>query len=219
MQRDVIAIQNYRVECLVGMYAHERTTPQPLEIDLRLHLPCVDEAAQQESLTQSVDYAAIAKQLDFFLQQGHFQLLESAAYVIAKALLWPPSRSESRNAIHHLELTLRKPNALRYPACAQFHLARDAEWAHPTAGQSTLLTLPHLSIRRLDIPPHETLSFPFNPNAMRRLLPLTSGLHIHDQPWPAMRMWQPSRAQSTQPVTLHNPTEHMHSLWCIERCL
>src|SRR5688572_9668418 len=103
MSRDVIAIEGLRVDCVVGVYPHERDVVQPLRIDVEMHLD-TEAAAVRERLRASVDYAATAAQIGFLLRSCRFQMLETAAHALARFLLAPPAHDERRAAIESLTL-------------------------------------------------------------------------------------------------------------------
>ena len=93
--RDVIAIHGLETECVVGVYPHERGTPQPLFIDVELSVD-TEAAARSEKLSYSIDYDGLASQLVFLLQSCRFRLLETAAHALCAYLLSPPAPGERR---------------------------------------------------------------------------------------------------------------------------
>lgn len=120
---DVIEIRDLRVECIVGVYPHERDTPQPLQIDVRLELEPVLEVHR---LRQTVDYAAIASQIAFVLQSCRFFLLETAATTLARLLLAPPALGEDRAPIQAATVRLVKPLALGGVGVPSLEIHREA---------------------------------------------------------------------------------------------
>ena len=67
--RDVLSINGLSLECVVGVYPHERGEPQPLILDLDLVID-TEEAARSERIARTIDYDAMAGQLTFLLQAG-----------------------------------------------------------------------------------------------------------------------------------------------------
>ena len=59
---DCISVTNLQLECIVGIYAHERARLQPLRIDIELEVD-VRAAAQTESCATTIDYVAVAEQV------------------------------------------------------------------------------------------------------------------------------------------------------------
>lgn len=130
--RDRIRIEGLSVPCVVGVYPHERDTPQQLVIDVDMWLD-TEQAAVEERLRRSVDYAAIASQIAFLLQSCRFRLLETAAHALARHLLAPPAKGERRAAIERARLRLVKPGALAHRAIPSLEIERDAAWASAIA--------------------------------------------------------------------------------------
>ncbi len=109
---DIIRVDGLVVSCIVGVYPHERTRPQPLEVDLEMHLD-TRPAALGDGLSGTVDYARITGMVRFLLEGSQFLLLESAAEAIARVLLLPPTADVEQCAIEAVRVRLRKPQALR----------------------------------------------------------------------------------------------------------
>ena len=110
---DCISISNLQLECIVGIFAHERARPQPLRIDIEMEVD-VRAAARTESCATTIDYVAVAEQVRgppceargsrsepprriltplllaqqtrFVMEAGRFQLLETAAQAITLTL-------------------------------------------------------------------------------------------------------------------------------------
>jgi dihydroneopterin aldolase len=125
MRRDVIAIEGLVVDCVVGVYPHERDTLQPLRVDLYLELD-TRSAGARERLRESVNYAAIAAQLEFLLGACRFHMLETAAHALSRYLLLPPALGERRAQIEALRLKLTKPSALGGRAVPYLEIQREA---------------------------------------------------------------------------------------------
>jgi dihydroneopterin aldolase len=86
---DVLEVTGIEVRCIVGVYPHERDQPQPLIVDLALHLD-TSVAGEREQMSATVDYGRLAGEVRFLLESCRFRLLETAAEAIARyALLGP----------------------------------------------------------------------------------------------------------------------------------
>ena len=109
-----ITVHAAKVEAIIGIWPHERQTPQPLIIDLAMQLSQDDWllAATQGELDRSIDYSKIARVISAIAEQGRFRLIESLAYLIAYALFVSTSGS-SRGEIERIRLKILKPHALR----------------------------------------------------------------------------------------------------------
>lgn len=108
---DTIEIRALHVNCIVGVYPGERRVPQPLEVDLALHLD-TRRAGQGGSLRDTVDYARLSGELRFLLESCQFLLLETAADALCRYVLAPPTRDVERAPIEAVSLRLTKPHAL-----------------------------------------------------------------------------------------------------------
>lgn len=108
---DTISIEGLQVDCVVGVYPHERDNPQPLRLDVKMALNTAM-AGERARLRMTVDYAAIASQLAFLLQSCRFHLLETAAHALSRYLLAPPALGEDRPRLESVSLRLTKPGAL-----------------------------------------------------------------------------------------------------------
>jgi dihydroneopterin aldolase len=124
-RRDVIRIRDLRVDCIVGVYPHERHTPQPLELDVEMELDTAP-AGESQRLRRSVDYAATASQLAFLLQSCRFDLLETAAHALTRYLLAPPALGEERARVQAVTVRLAKPLALGGNGVPSLEVHRDA---------------------------------------------------------------------------------------------
>lgn len=82
---DFIFIEEMRVEAHVGIYARERVAPQTLELSLTFGVP--DEAAQDDDITKTIDYAQVIARIREELAQRHFNLLETLGEYVITLLL------------------------------------------------------------------------------------------------------------------------------------
>ncbi len=104
--QDCILIEGLTVEAKVGILPWEKQVPQTLLFDLELYLP-LKSAGEQEDLSLSVDYAAVASEIQALVSRQHHDLIETIAERICRHLLQQFSQIES------IQLTLRKPAAVR----------------------------------------------------------------------------------------------------------
>jgi 7,8-dihydroneopterin aldolase/epimerase/oxygenase len=82
---DFIFIEEMRVEAHVGIYAREKAAPQALEISLTFGVP--DEAALEDDIAKTIDYAVVIERVRSELAARHFNLLETLGeYVIGLML-------------------------------------------------------------------------------------------------------------------------------------
>lgn len=108
----IIAIQDLKVRCIVGVNPHERKVEQDLFVDLRIDTDFAD-AAHSDQLSHTVDYTAMASLLTDWIRREKFLLIETLAERACALLCaeWPQ--------IRRCRVTIKKPAALpqaRYAA-------------------------------------------------------------------------------------------------------
>ena len=106
-----IRIQNLEVECLIGVWPHERNTPQRIRVDMAIELD-TSAASQSEKLDQTINYAWLADSVRFILQSGRFLLLESALECLHRWALLPPLGDQTQPRVQSSHVTMTKFNAL-----------------------------------------------------------------------------------------------------------
>lgn len=127
---DVIELRGMRVRCIVGVYPRERTTPQPLEVDIALYLD-TRAAAAKGALSRTVDYGRLEGELRFLLESAWFQLLEPAADALCRYILAPPTADQTRAPVKAVTVRLSKPEALPQGAIASLIVHRtEGEYAY-----------------------------------------------------------------------------------------
>lgn len=148
-QRDWISLRGLAIDCVVGVYPHERDTPQPLRVELDLALD-TEPAARAEKLSRTVHYGEIAEQVRFLLESCRFRMLETAAHALCRYLLAPPALGERRAQIEAVRLSLEKPTALGGAVVPRLSVERDLAWM-----RSEPLEVEHKPFGQVDVI-HET---------------------------------------------------------------
>ncbi len=105
MARDWIHVHELRVDCIVGVYPNERTTPQPLIVELELGLD-TREAAGSGRIAATCDYSRVASEVETLLGFRQYRLLEMAAEELAAMLFG------SHRMVTEIRVRLGKPLAL-----------------------------------------------------------------------------------------------------------
>jgi dihydroneopterin aldolase len=153
----LITIEGLSVDCVIGVYPEEKIVTQPLLVDLALVVD-VTGAVKTDNLPDALDYAGIALDVSFILQNGKFQLLESAAACVASFLL-APLHPTQKVGVSEVEVTIRKPQALRaHGAVAAVGMKRRAddtsyEWRRSTLGEvMTIFTNDRMTLLALKLP-------------------------------------------------------------------
>ncbi len=103
--QDAILIDGLKVKAQVGILPWEKQVAQPLLFDVKLLLP-LEQAARNADLSQSVDYAAVAAEIERLVGSQHHDLIETLAEKVCDHLLATFTQVEA------VTLTLRKPAAV-----------------------------------------------------------------------------------------------------------
>ena len=82
---DFIFIEELRVEAHVGIYPREQAAPQTIEINLTFGVP--DEAAQDDDIAKTIDYAVVIERIRKELSERHFNLLETLGEFVINLML------------------------------------------------------------------------------------------------------------------------------------
>ena len=104
---DRLSLLGLRYHARHGVHAHEKTDPQPFEVDVVLHAD-LSGAADRDELEATVDYAALHDLVDAIVRGPSFDLIEALAGAIARAVL----RSTDPRVVAEVEVRVRKPQAL-----------------------------------------------------------------------------------------------------------
>lgn len=83
---DLIELRGLRVAGIVGVLDHERTQPQPLDVDLDLVVD-LDRAASSDDLRDTVDYGAVCATAEQVVTSTSFALLEALTRQVADSVL------------------------------------------------------------------------------------------------------------------------------------
>lgn len=94
MSADRIELRGLRVDAICGVLPHERTTPQPLEIDIDVTTD-LSAAARSDDLGDTIDYGALTAAADAVASTLEPQLLEHLAGRIADAVLAADGRVDA----------------------------------------------------------------------------------------------------------------------------
>ena len=110
-------VKSLRIDCIIGVYGHERQTPQTVIVDIELDYDFAA-AAGSEAIGDAVDYAAVAGSVTEFVRRRAFQLIETMAEETAAMLL------AQLTAVQTVRLEIRKPAAVPAAACSFVRLER-----------------------------------------------------------------------------------------------
>ncbi len=215
---DVIALEGLVVNCVVGVYPHERNNPQPLRVDLYLELP-TRAAGEHEKLRETVDYAAVADQVAFLLTTCRFGMLETAAHALSCLLLLPPAAGERRAQVQALRLRLTKPTALAGHAIPYLEIRRkaaDIEAKHEISSfghVDIVCETRDVGIYRLNISPGQSIPLHLHKKMQEAELVLSEGLLCQGKPVAAGAVF---RWPLNTPHVYENPTAQFQTILCVD---
>ena len=110
-------LQGLQVDCIVGIYAHERQTRQFVIMDIELDYDFAD-AAASDAIADAVDYDGVAAGITELVQRRAFQLIETMAEETAEMLL------DRLPQVRRVHLEGRKPGAVPAGTCAFVRVER-----------------------------------------------------------------------------------------------
>jgi dihydroneopterin aldolase len=139
---DVITLDGIDLEVIVGILDFERVEPQPLRMDLALHLD-LESCGQTGDLALGIDYASVLDQVRMVAEEGRWWLIESMGIAICALLLAAPTAGEARGQIQRVDLAIRKPTILDGVAVPGVKMSRTVadvsvearEWASGVIGE------------------------------------------------------------------------------------
>lgn len=216
---DRLALRGMRFDCIIGILDHERTTPQPVELDVVLHFH-MRRAAHEGRIAHTIDYARVVGELQFILVAARFLLLESAAEALAAWLLMPPSLDVPRPQVEEVEVRLAKPRALAGRAVPQIGIRRQRTdfppnlEVKPFGFVDVIFESPECGVYRERISPRTVLPTHVHRHLDEMELTLGSGLLLQGAPVAAGVAHEWPR---NHPHRWENPTDVEQSFLCVDR--
>ena len=110
-------LQALRVDCIVGIYEHERQARQPVIVDVELDYDFAA-AAASDAIADAVDYDGVAAAITDLAERRAFQLIETMAEESAALLL------ARLPQVRRVQLEIRKPAAVPAAACSFVRVER-----------------------------------------------------------------------------------------------
>lgn len=219
MTLDKLTLTGMRVDCIVGVFANERQTPQPVELSLALYLD-TRAAATHSRIRETIDYARLAGELRFLLVASRFMLLESAAEAVAAYVLAPPSVDVPRPQVQRVEVKLMKPQALAGAGIPAIEIVREPkDYKYVTETKAfgfvdVLFETKECGIYRERIAPGQAVPTHVHHQIDESELVLGDGLLLQGKPVePGLgRTWPKGFAHRYD-----NPTSTEQSFLCIDR--
>ncbi len=82
---DIIFLQEYKLDLIIGIYAWERHLPQTVQLDIEIGLPA-NQASSTDRLEDTIDYGQVVRSIEASVPLKHFDLLEALAEHIAQLI-------------------------------------------------------------------------------------------------------------------------------------
>ena len=82
---DIIFIQDFRLEMLIGVYEWERRVPQTVQLDIEIGLPPREK--RSDRIGDTIDYAKVVARIRATIAEGRFLLVEALAEHIAQIVM------------------------------------------------------------------------------------------------------------------------------------
>jgi len=83
---DVVIVKDLRFKTIIGLWDWERQMQQVVSIDLEMAWD-MSRAAKSEDLEDALDYKSVSRQVEKFVQEKKFKLVEAAADGIAAMIM------------------------------------------------------------------------------------------------------------------------------------
>ncbi len=195
MHTTFIDIRDLRVKCLIGVWRHERTTPQELSVDVSVEIDG-RAAAESDDLNTTFNYAGIANQISFILEEGRFKLLETACWMIQRCLLLSPPDGVNRPIARSVDVRLSKFGVLPGDAIAVVRsVAHAADVAYeeeekPWGTVDIVAESRDVGLYRLNLSPGGYLPSHFHQVMREAELSIHPGLELREEEGP----WRPLTA-------------------------
>ena len=82
---DIIFIQDFRLEMLIGVYDWERHVPQTVQLDIELGLPPREK--RSDKISDTIDYSKVVGRIRTTIAENRFLLVEALAEHIAQLIM------------------------------------------------------------------------------------------------------------------------------------
>jgi len=86
MTKDIVFIEDLRIDTIIGIYDWERETKQTISLDIEMVADNV-KPASTENIDDALNYKAVAKRLIAFTEESQFQLVETLSERLASIIL------------------------------------------------------------------------------------------------------------------------------------
>lgn len=83
---DIIFINDFRLDILIGIYEWERRIPQTVQFDLEIGIPA-SAGPRTDRIGETIDYSKVVARIEQTLREQHFLLLERLSEHVAQLIL------------------------------------------------------------------------------------------------------------------------------------
>jgi len=110
-------LKGYRIDCIVGIYEHERQQPQPIVMDIEFDYDFA-QARVSDHIGDAVDYDRVVEGVNALVSHRKFSLIETMAEEAAAMLL------AEHPSLQTVRVEVRKPDAVPSAECSFVRLER-----------------------------------------------------------------------------------------------
>lgn len=104
MKFGMIGFENYKIDCIIGVYEEERRVLQTIYVDLKVSLDFT-EAAKSDNLEKTICYEELANLCKHLAETKKYRLLETYAYDLITTLT-------NEYNVNYASVKLKKPAAI-----------------------------------------------------------------------------------------------------------
>ena len=101
---DIVFVKDLRFKTIVGIGDWERQLPQTISIDLEMGWD-IRPAARSKDIADALNYKAVSKRVETYVQESAFELVETAADSVAALLM-------EEFSIPWIKVAIHKPHAV-----------------------------------------------------------------------------------------------------------
>lgn len=116
---DTIRIEQLELDCLIGINSWERLTKQRITLDISLNAD-LSAVGRSDAIEDTIDYRTIARAVTAEVEKSSYGLVEALASRVADICL-------ENNRVQSVEVSLRKPGAIRNAAAAGVTIRRSRQ--------------------------------------------------------------------------------------------
>jgi FolB domain-containing protein len=116
---DKVIIKDLRVTGIIGIYKHERTTPQEMVINITLFTD-IHKAAQTDDIADCVDYEKVANKVKAHAETSKRLTVEALAEDIARLCLETPG-------VQRVNVRVEKTQAIAYTGSVGVEIEREKQ--------------------------------------------------------------------------------------------